>query len=292
MHSVAILTDSTVQFPSHSFAGRELVHIIPLSIELRGKLYDGGKNLKPGDLLNTATPTLTPRLVSPTPDQFSEFFTADETGKPYDQILAIFSSSQLTTVVENAIKGHHQISGKVTIKIVDSATISIGLGALVQAAAEAFARGALLADVDRLVRAMIPHIYTVFCTPSLSYLGYSGFVDHAQATVGELLGLFPLFSIEEGHLSPLEKVRNHRQVLDFFQEFLEEFDQLQQITFLQSSSSSAITQDGRILRDHAQDAFPKTPFSEHNINLSLAVMLGPTALGLCVIEGPGGKTRA
>jgi len=103
--------------------------------------------------------------------------------------------------------------------------------------------------------------------------------------VGEMLGLFPIFAFEEGQLTPLETVRNHRQVLAFFQEFLEEFDQLQYVSFLQSAINSN-SQDGRILRDHTQDRFVHTPFSEHTINLPVATLFGPNAIGLFVVEPP------
>jgi DegV family protein with EDD domain len=165
----------------------------------------------------------------------------------------------------------------------------VGLGLLVQSAADLIARGASMAETERRVRSMIPHIYSVLCTPAMSYLHYSGFLDRAQASVGELLGIYPIFAVEEGQLTPLEKVRNHRQVLDFFQEFLEEFDQLQHIAFIQSAVSNN-SQDGRILRDHAQDHFAKTPFSEHTVNLSVATMFGPNSTGVFVAE-PTSKSK-
>ncbi len=189
----------------------------------------------------------------------------------------------MSPLFEKAVETQKQLSGRTRLQIVDSQTTSVGLGMIVQAAADAVAKGASLADTERLVRSLIPHIYAVLCTPSLAYLHYAGFLDRAQAAVGEMLGLFSLFSLEEGKLTPLEKVRNHRQMLDFFQEFLEEFEHLQHIAFLQSAIGGN-PQDGRILRDHAQDCLPHTPFSEHSINLPSAVLFGPNAIGLFVIE--------
>ncbi len=283
--STIILTDSTVQFTLPAFNGRNLIKVLPLNIELRGTVHEGGKTLKVGELPLSASDETKPHLLPPSIAQISEFLIQEENGQPYDQVLGIFSSASMSGMVARALEVQKQFSGRITFPVVDSLTISAGLGILVQAAAEAIARGAALAETERLVRSLIPHIYAVLCTPALTYLHYSGFLDRAQAGAGEMLGLYPIFSIEEGHLTPLEKVRNHRQVLDFFQEFLEEFDQLQHIAFLQSATGNN-PQDGRILRDHAEDHFAHTPFSEHTVNLSVGAIFGPNALGLFVVE-PG-----
>ena len=55
---------------------------------------------------------------------------------------------------------------------------------------------------------MIPHTYMMVCTPGLSYLYYAGIIDQAQAFVGEMLGLLPIFTLEEGQINAVEKVRS------------------------------------------------------------------------------------
>ncbi len=283
MGSIIILTDSAVQFTLPTFAGRSLVRVIPYDIQYRGTLYEAGKNLKPADLPLSGINGDLPRLIVPSIDQMCESLSREENGQSFDQVLGIFSSSAICNFFERAAEAQKQVNGRVRLQIVDSQTTSVGLGMLVQAAAEAVSKGASLAETERLIRSMIPHVYAVVCTPGLSYLYLAGFLDRAQAMVGEMLGLYPLFTIEEGHLSPLEKVRNHRQVIDFFQEFLEEFDQLQSISFVQCAVGCS-AQDGRILREHTQDHFTRTTFSEHTINLPVATLLGPSALGLFVVE--------
>jgi fatty acid-binding protein DegV len=96
-----------------------------------------------------------------------------------------------------------------------------------------------------------------------------------------MLNLLPIFSLEEGSLSAVEKVRNYRGALDYFQEFLGEFDNLQHIAFLQGSPPA---HEAHLLRAAAQDLFPKTCFSEHTLNPPLAALLGPKTLGLFLLE--------
>ena len=111
---------------------------------------------------------------------------------------------------------------------------------MVQSAAEAAARGVNGVEIERSVRRMIPRTYSLFASAGLTYLYHAGFIDEGQATIGEMLGILPIFSLEEGKLSAIEKARNPRGVLDFFQEFLDEFDHLQQIAFLQGAAPSTM----------------------------------------------------
>jgi fatty acid-binding protein DegV len=121
----------------------------------------------------------------------------------------------------------------------------------------------------------------LFCIPGLSHLASVGYLSPAQAIVGEMLGLFPIFMLEEGHLSPLEKVRTQRHLIESFQEFVEEFESPRNIVLLKGSQNHLRT---RPLRQYVGEMFPETPFSEHTLNAPLTTMLGPQSIGLTVME--------
>lgn len=280
MSSICILTDSSVQFTQPSFQGRNLVHIIPLDITIAGNSLSPEKPIRINELPAYVDDEHKPHLSAPGVDFFSHLFV--ELGNSYSSVLALFSSYELTKTIDNALSAYHTLHARAPITFIDTKSISIGLGFIVQSAAEAINAGKTLPDVERLVRSIIPKIYAVFCAPSFSYLRYSGFIDDAQAIIGEMLGLHPIFALEDGKLTPLQKLRNHKQVFDYFQEFLDEFDQLTHISLLQSMSLGS--NESRLLREHAQANYPGTPFTEHPINLPLASLFGPTVQGIFVIE--------
>ena len=275
MASTCVLTDTSAQFPQLAFPGRNLVRVMGLDISLNGVLFEEGRDIKASSLPHSASPQLNPRLSAPPQEKLVNLLI--NLSQNYDEIIAIVMSSQLSSVYDSVQRASEEV------------TTSVGLGILVQCAAEAAAAGINGAEIERMVRSMIPHIYMVVCTPGLSYLHYAGYIDRAQASLGEMLNLLPIFAMEEGHLTPLEKVRNHRNMLDFFQEFLDEFDSIQHIALLQSVTPNQ--QDSRLLREHAEDLFENTPFSEHAINLPLATLLGPRTQGLIVVENPDPKTN-
>jgi len=287
MSSVCILTDSTAQFAKPVFPGRNLVSIIPLQILANGQPFAEGKDIKVNSLPISAQNGLVPRLAPPSIDEFRKLFVS--LGQEFNEVVAILLSSHLNGTVENAMEAADAVRGRVAVQVIDSQTTSVGLGVLVQAAAEAANRGAPSTEIERLLRGLIPHVYTVFCIPGLTYLHRSGFIGAAQAVVGEMLGLLPIYTLEDGWLTPVEKARNYRQLMDFMQEFIDEFSDLYHIALIQSVPP--MNHEARVLREHASTNFPKTPFSEHPINLPLAVMFGPRSLGVFAMETPSEKEK-
>jgi DegV family protein with EDD domain len=281
MNSICVLTDSAVQFTQPGFAGRDDVRVIPFDIELNGVLYHEGDGTRANNLPLFAGNGLKPRLLAPSAEKFYQTFQG--LAVHYREVVAILTSCELSQAYANAEKAAAAVKSQISVTVIDSMTTSVGLGLLVQIAAEAAAQEMNLMELERRVRKSVPRVYSLICTAGLSYLSQAGFVDPAQAVVGEMLGLIPIFSLEEGKLSAIEKARNQRGVLDFFQEFLSEFDNLQHIAFIQGIPP--FNHEAHLLREYSQDHFPKTPFSEHAINLPMATMVGPRTLALMILEG-------
>ncbi len=280
MGPICILTDSSAQFPQLGFSGRNDVRVISYGVEVNGRLYEEGRDLHTGDLPPTASETLHPRLVVPPPETIEELYLS--LSAYYRDILVLLTSASMCPAFENARRAAEAVRGRVNVSVIDSQTTSVGLGLLVQSAAEAIAVGTPAPEVEQMIRSLIPHIYMMVCAPGLSYMHYAGFVDAAQAFAGEMLGLMPIFTLEEGQLSAVEKVRNTRSLVDFMQEFICEFDELQHIAFIQSVP--ALAHEAKAMREHAQACFPQVPFSEHTINLPLATLIGPRSIGLVAVE--------
>lgn len=282
MPNIAIVTDSTAQFPNPSFAGKDLVRLIPFDILLDGVVYSEGHDVKSSDFPINLKSDTDPKLIIPDTNAITEQF--NSLLRNYDELLVILNSADLTNVYQNAVDAVKIIQGGTVIQVINSMTISSGLGILVQTAAELVVKGLSLIEIERQIRQLIPHIYTLMCSPSLRYLNNSRIIESHQAIIGEYLNLHPIFSLEEGRPNALCKVRNFRHAQDFYQEFIEEFDELSHISLLKGTNTQGI--DNRLLRQFVQENYPETPFSEHRLNSFLAVLFGPKSLGLIVIEKP------
>ncbi len=282
MPKIAVITDSTAQFPNPSFQGKDLVRIIPLDVEINGSIVKEGAGLKTADLPLSPSDENNTKLLIPSPAEIAEQFIV--LLKKYNELLVITNSANLSSFYQNSIEAVKLIQGETTIQVVNSQTIATGLGMIVQAATEVISNGASLTEADRHVRQLIPHIYTLFCTPCLKYLYNINILEYSQAVIGEMLNLHPIFTLEEGYPQAICKVRNFRHAQDYFQEFIEEYDDLIHISLLKGIHTQGI--DNRILKLFVQENFPETPFSEHRINPFLGAIFGPKTLGLIIFERP------
>jgi fatty acid-binding protein DegV len=122
----------------------------------------------------------------------------------------------------------------------------------------------------------------LLCFPSPSYLIYSGFLDKNQALVSEILGLSPIYSLEEGKLTPIQKEKNLRNVFNIFQEFLEEFDDLEFVAF--SSGNNQILPEEKFFRQYCKTQFSKLIYNEYLLSLPISLLFGPGSLSITVIE--------
>ena len=163
MAKVCILTDSSVQFTRPGFPGREQVYIISFDFRTSARL-----------------PPETPegRFVLPSVQAFSSYFT--QLSREYEEILVITLAASLSPVVRYAEEAAVQYTDHAAIQVVDSQTTAIGLGLLVQIAAEAAAAGVPIHELERLVRAAIPRVYMLFCIPEMNYLAEAGYLSRSR----------------------------------------------------------------------------------------------------------------
>jgi len=270
MSNVCILTDSTVQFTRPNFPGHERVYVIPFTFQ----------NRTPQENESRSHGGPAQRLVSPSVEEFIRFYA--QLSHKYDTIFVLTLSSLLNPTTGLAFTASVQYCNHATINVIDSQSTGIGLGLLVQTAAAAAAAGAAPVEIERRMRAAIPRIYVLFCIPELTYLACSGFMDYSQALVGEMMGIIPIYAIEEGRLTPMEKVRTQRHLFESFLEFINEFEAPAHIALARGTSHNTIRT--RPIRQYVQETFPETPFSEHTIAPHLAALFGPQSTGLVIME--------
>ena len=281
MVSACVVTDSSAQFTNLSSDLQKYTTIIPLPISINGIVLNSNEPLKPGKLPKFASSGKINSVINaPSPQYIYDLFL--NLGKSYETIFGVFMSSHLNPLVNLAEEAASNLRGSIDIQIIDSGTTSLGLGFLVQKVAEQIRVGLSLNEINGYLRIMIPKVYSIMCIPGLSYLHNNHFLDLGQAIIGELLGIFPLYSIEEGKLSPFGKARNLRNTVDYFVEFVEEFEKITDIALLQTAPPNSLL--SQMLREQIIGLNPNLVLSEIPINLTLASLFGPKTSGVFVLD--------
>jgi fatty acid-binding protein DegV len=234
-----------------------------------------------GQTLRTLTlATECGRIIPPTAEDFSRAYR--ELEQEFNAILVLLASESLLPGTSAALLAGQCHGGTAKISVLDSQQIGPGLGLLAQIGAQKATAGASLPEVEEAIRACIPFLFTLIC-PEAASAPQDEQTDPAVAALVELPGALPIYSLEEGCLTPYKKVRTRRHLLETLQEFLEEFESPQQLAYFRGYATRL---RARQLRESAGGLFPGTPFTEMDLNAPLSALFGAQTAGITVLEIP------
>jgi len=288
MPKVRIVTDSSAQFFDPMFPIKHDVVVVPLTIHFGKRSFRENTEISTEQFFKLAAEDgVMPLAASPTAEQFATVY--EDLCRTGDHVISLHLSSKLNRTFRNARAGAEGLRGRCSIEVIDSLSISSGLGMLVEAAALAAERGEALEEIVRDVRRMIPRLYTVFFIETLDFLSNAGRIGKAQSTLGAMLGIKPCLTMDDGDIVPMEKVRTRGQAVEKLVEFVSEFSAIDGLAILQSTVRP--TEDTRLLLEHLALAFPGRDWPVLVYSPTLATFLGPEAMGVMVLEGEGEEGR-
>jgi DegV family protein with EDD domain len=280
---VYIVTDSAAIIEP-AVAKRLNITVVPLTVRIDDQDYQDGTDLSHEELLlRMARQRVHPRIISPTADQFRRIYS--RLTRHTDQIISLHSSASLSLVHREAQIAAREFLGRCDIVVMDSETLSLGLGILVQEAAQLANMPIPLSEIMRQIRGVIRRIYIVLIADTLDYLEYSHLISPAQAILGTMLGIKPFLAIEDGEIIPMEKVRSRERAIDKLAEFAGEFSDIERIAILQSTPYP--TEETRMLLERLELIEPRHEFPILLYGPLLASHIGPDGMGLVVYEGMG-----
>jgi DegV family protein with EDD domain len=290
---VYIVTDSAAAIDS-AVVEQLNITIVPLTVRITARTqdldeasvheYQDGTDLDHEELLFRMTrERIQPSIVGPTAEEFRQVY--NRLTQRTDQIVSIHSSASLSLVHREAQAAAGEFLGRCDIVVIDSETLSLGLGILAREAAQLAQQSIPLNEIMRQIRGIIRRIYIVLITDTLDYLEYSHLISPAQAILGTMLGIKPFLAIEEGQIIPMEKVRTRDRAIDKLVEFASEFSDIEQMAILQSTSYP--TEETKMLQERLAIVAPGKEYPIMLYGPLLASHIGPDGMGVVVYEGPG-----
>ena len=285
MPRVYIVTDSAATIDS-AVAEQFDITILPLTVRIDHQDHRDGEDLDHEELLlRMAHDRIRPSIVGPTAEQFRRVYS--RLTRRTDKIISLHSSASLSLVCREARRAAREFLGRCDIMVVDSETVSLGLGILVQEAAQMARASVPLSEILRRIRGVIRRIYIVLITDTLDYLEHSQRISPAQAILGTMLGIKPFLSLEEGEIIPMEKVRSRDRAIDKLAEFASEFSHIERVAILQSTLYP--TEETKMLQERLALIAPGQEFPILLYGPLLSSHIGPDGLGLMVYEGTGSE---
>jgi DegV family protein with EDD domain len=281
MARVQIVTDSAVRFTVPSFYERYQIALAPITVCCGSfSMTDSPEADLSALYHHLEDPQSIAIARAPSVEEMAAIYRQKQAES--DKIISIHTSSGLCEAVANALTASRQFLGRVEIQVVDSQTTSVGLGLLVQAVAEAAAQGADIDTLVRIARGMIPRLYVVFFLSNLLYLEQNGLASRSQAILGNMLGVIPFLTMEEGRLMPMEKVRSRPRAIEKLIEFVMEFSAIEHLAILHSSPSP--TQECISIAERLHTFHPDSPISNACYGPFVSTFVGANSTGIVVLE--------
>ena len=219
------MCDSNSELP-HEIQEAYHIPYIPMPNILGGQEigYDLGKNADLVDFYAQVRAGAMPKTMT-LPPQFYEDFWRPILQSGQDILFLTFSSglSGAYDLVNMAREHILEEFPDRRIELVDTLSISMGAGLLVYYAIQQKEQGASLDDIAGWVRSNRLRMNHWFVVDDLNHLRRGGRLSAAAATVGTMLDLKPMITVNrEGKLVPTEKIRGKKKVLRTLAQRLEE----------------------------------------------------------------------
>ncbi|MCE7905062.1 MAG: DegV family protein [Anaerolineae bacterium CFX3] len=277
---IGVVTDSTSDLPG-DLAQRFGVEVVPTILVVEGKQYADGKDLSRGDFYARLPAMRTfPTTAAPSIGEFSaRYQKLLQAG--CDFVLSIHAASQLTAVCDIARQAADDFPGRVAI--VDSGSLSLGLGFQALAAAEAAESGAdvetaiaFIADVRRRLR-----VFAALDT--MDYLRRSGRVPAAVTLLGGMLSIKPLIELTDGLLKPAGATRTTRQADERMAALLKAGLPIERLAILHTGAESRARGFLSRLMEECRRELPREILVV-NVATVIGAHVGPNGLGFAAVR--------
>ncbi len=211
--TVKIVTDSACDLPE-ALVEKYDISIVSLSVRFGDEEFVDRIDLSVDEFwARCHSSDVLPETAAPSPGAFETTFRAALDGD-YDEVVCINLSGDLSATIQAADAAAKSMTDA-TIEIVDSRTVSMGLGSIVLAAAEAAEAGADAATVAASARDMASRTRVHAALDTLENLKKGGRIGGAASLVGSLLSIKPMIEVREGVVEPNGRQRTRARALTF-----------------------------------------------------------------------------
>ena len=209
---VRVVTDSSCDLPVARAA--ELgIEIVPLTIRFGDQEFVDRVELTNDEFWRkVATSDVLPETAAPSAGAFESTFqrlAADGA----DGIVCINLSSRLSATMQSAQVAAKALKGTCPVEVVDSLSVSMGLGLQCINAVRMAGEGAELDAVARAIDDQARRTRLFGALDTLEHLRRGGRIGAAQALLGGMLSIKPVIEVRDGAVAEAGKVRTRSKSL-------------------------------------------------------------------------------
>ncbi|MDV2989635.1 MAG: DegV family protein [Dehalogenimonas sp.] len=205
--AVRVVTDSTADLPPAILSELGII-AVPLYVLFGEQVYKDGIGITQDEFYaRLPVDPIHPNTSQPSPQDFLEVY-EKLAAEGDDQIISIHISKKLSGTCDSAMQAKQMLEGKASVEVVDSVSVSMGLGLLALMAGCMAKEGRSLAEIKAAVEKAVPEIHVLALFDTLKYLAAGGRIGKAKALVGSMLNVKPVLIVKDGEMQPAGQVRS------------------------------------------------------------------------------------
>jgi DegV family protein with EDD domain len=209
MQEITIITDTDSSIP-FALAARYNLHQIPMTINFGEESYEAVYAINDADTFRRIDKEgRLPTTAAPSPGKFvTAFKNAFDSGA--QKIICLCVSKEVSATYNAACTARDTFPEREII-VIDSRSLSMALGYMALAAAEAAYQGASVAEIIAIIEDLQTRTHLYAALSTLKYLAMGGRVSNLAASMGNMLNVKPILTIRDGKLDLLERVRTQKK---------------------------------------------------------------------------------
>ncbi len=274
---IKIVTDSTCDLPPEIVRQHD-IRVIPMAITIEGRSYRDGVDISRREFYQRlpglkSQPTTSASSVDEFEQTYRELSDAE--------IVSIHIGSGFSGVL-NAARSGVDASG-VPVTLVDSGNVSMGLGWLVIAAAEAAARGGSLQDVLDVIASVQKRVKLYALLDTLEYLRRGGRANALMTFFGNFLQIKPLVEVAKSRITAIARPRTHAGGMDKIVEAVESLAPLERLAVIHANNIAAAQALADRVR-HCLAPGANSPLIITDATVVVGTHAGPGAVGAAIVQ--------
>jgi DegV family protein with EDD domain len=274
--TVKIVTDSTADLPSQ-LAQQLGITVVPVYVRFGDKVYRDRVDISEDEFYQKLVESPThPTTSQPSPSDFASVYSKLSTET--DEIVSIQVTSKLSGTYNSAVQGRELARVGCRIEVVDSLSVSMGLGLITMAAARLAEAGESLQRVMEEIGQAIPNIRLLAVFDTLKYLLRGGRIGRAKALLGSMLNVKPMLTMRDGELCPAGLCRTRSKGIERLFDLVRNTLNIQELAIVHSTTPD----EAGSLRERIGAIFDKRQIHLAKLGPALGVHAGPSTLILAL----------
>lgn len=272
---IEVVTDSTSDIPPE-IAEEYQIHVVPAILNIGGMSLEDGPGISRREFYERL-PAMQPlpTTSSPSVGSFQKVY-EKLFQKGADIILSLHAPAALSGIFNAARLASQNFAERV--QVIDSGSLTLGLGFQVMAASEAIRGGAPLAEIMTYVEHVRKCVRIVAMLDTFEYVRRSGRVSWAKATLGALLNIKPFVGVKEGAVLRLGETRTRQKGVERLRKQLTDLGPLDRLAILHTNIEGEARQFLASLSNR-----PPTSVLVVNVTTVIGTHVGPNAMGFTAV---------